>query len=57
MKFNQRILRGDEVIVEASVRVACLDAASFQTETIACADRYCSGQSPGRSWPSGAHLI
>ena len=30
MRFNQRILRGEEVLVEASVRVACLDAASFR---------------------------
>jgi acyl-CoA thioester hydrolase len=34
MKFNQRILRGDELLVEASVRVACLDAASFRPKRL-----------------------
>ena len=30
LRFEQRILRNDELLVEASVRVACLDAASFR---------------------------
>ncbi len=30
MRFVQRVLRGDEVIVDATVRVACLDAQSFR---------------------------
>jgi acyl-CoA thioester hydrolase len=30
LRFDQRILRNDELLVEASVRVACLDAASFR---------------------------
>jgi acyl-CoA thioester hydrolase len=34
MRFNQRILRGDEILVEASVRVACLDAASFRPKRL-----------------------
>jgi acyl-CoA thioester hydrolase len=37
MRFNQRILRNDEVLVEASVRVACLDAASFRPKRIPAA--------------------
>ena len=34
MRFNQRILRDDEVLIEASVRVACLDAASFRPKRL-----------------------
>ena len=34
MRFIQRILRGAEVLVEASVRVACLDAASFRPKRL-----------------------
>jgi acyl-CoA thioesterase FadM len=30
IRFVQRILRGDEVLVEANVRVACLGAANFR---------------------------
>ncbi|HEY1283603.1 MAG TPA: tol-pal system-associated acyl-CoA thioesterase [Steroidobacteraceae bacterium] len=30
MTFEQRILRGDEVLIEGTVRVACLDAQSFR---------------------------
>jgi acyl-CoA thioester hydrolase len=30
LRFAQRICRGDESLVEASVRVACLDAQSFR---------------------------
>ena len=30
IRFAQRIQRNDEVLVEASVRVACLDAATFR---------------------------
>ena len=30
MTFAQRILRGEEVLVEGTVRVACLDAQSFR---------------------------
>jgi acyl-CoA thioester hydrolase len=37
IRFNQRILRGDEVLVEASVRVACLDAASFRPKRLPAA--------------------
>ncbi|MEJ1961155.1 MAG: tol-pal system-associated acyl-CoA thioesterase [Gammaproteobacteria bacterium] len=34
LRFDQRILRGDELLVEASVRVACLDAASFRPKRL-----------------------
>jgi acyl-CoA thioester hydrolase len=34
MRFAQAIKRGDEVLVEASVRVACLDAQSFKPKRI-----------------------
>jgi acyl-CoA thioester hydrolase len=34
MEFAQRIRRADEVLVEASVRVACLDAQSFRPKRI-----------------------
>jgi len=34
MRFNQRILRNDDVLIEASVRVACLDAASFRPKRL-----------------------
>ena len=34
MQFAQAIKRGDEVLVEASVRVACLDAQSFKPKRI-----------------------
>ncbi|MEP7246377.1 MAG: tol-pal system-associated acyl-CoA thioesterase [Gammaproteobacteria bacterium] len=34
MRFKQKILRGEETIVEASVRVACLDAQSFRPKRI-----------------------
>lgn len=34
IQFAQRILRGTEVLVEASVRVACLDAASFRPKRL-----------------------
>jgi len=37
MQFAQAILRNDEVLVEASVRVACLDAASFRPKRIPAA--------------------
>lgn len=37
MRFDQRILRNDEVLVEASVRIACLDAASFRPKRIPAA--------------------
>jgi acyl-CoA thioester hydrolase len=30
MSFAQRILRGEEVLIEGTVRVACLDAQSFR---------------------------
>ena len=30
MTFAQRILRGEEVLIEGTVRVACLDAQSFR---------------------------
>ena len=34
MSFEQRILRGDEVLIEGTVRVACLDALSFRPKRI-----------------------
>ena len=34
LRFDQRILRNDELLVEASVRVACLDAASFRPKRL-----------------------
>jgi acyl-CoA thioester hydrolase len=34
MLFGQHIRRGEEVLVEASVRVACLDAQSFRPKRI-----------------------
>jgi acyl-CoA thioester hydrolase len=34
MEFAQRIRRAEEVLVEASVRVACLDAQSFRPKRI-----------------------
>lgn len=34
MQFAQHIRRGDDVLVEASVRVACLDAQSFRPKRI-----------------------
>jgi acyl-CoA thioester hydrolase len=34
IQFAQRIVRGTEVLVEASVRVACLDAASFRPKRL-----------------------
>jgi len=34
MRFAQIIKRGDEVLVEANVRVACLDAQSFRPKRI-----------------------
>jgi acyl-CoA thioester hydrolase len=34
MRFAQTIKRGDDVLVEASVRVACLDAQSFRPKRI-----------------------
>ncbi len=37
IRFAQRILRNDEVLVEASVRVACLDAASFRPKRLPAA--------------------
>ena len=37
MCFKQKIVRGDETIVEASVRVACLDAQSFRPKRIPAA--------------------
>lgn len=37
MRFDQRVLRNDEVLVEASVRVACLDAANFRPKRIPAA--------------------
>jgi acyl-CoA thioester hydrolase len=37
LRFVQRILRNDEVLVEASVRVACLDAASFRPKRLPAA--------------------
>ena len=37
MRFNQRILRNDDVLIEASVRVACLDAASFRPKRLPAA--------------------
>jgi acyl-CoA thioester hydrolase len=37
MRFNQRILRNDEVLIEASVRVACLDAATFRPKRLPAA--------------------
>jgi acyl-CoA thioester hydrolase len=37
LRFAQRILRGDEVLIEASVRVACLDGASFRPKRLPAA--------------------
>jgi acyl-CoA thioester hydrolase len=37
MRFAQRIARGDDTLVEASVRVACLDAASFRPKRLPAA--------------------
>jgi acyl-CoA thioester hydrolase len=37
IRFDQRILRNDEVLVEASVRVACLDAESFRPKRLPAA--------------------
>jgi acyl-CoA thioester hydrolase len=37
MRFAQRIYRGEEIIVEASVRVACLDAQSFRPKRLPAA--------------------
>jgi acyl-CoA thioester hydrolase len=37
LRFAQRILRNDEVLVEASVRVACLDAESFRPKRLPAA--------------------
>jgi acyl-CoA thioester hydrolase len=34
MQFAQHVRRGDEVLVEASVRVACLDAQSFRPKRV-----------------------
>jgi acyl-CoA thioesterase FadM len=34
MRFAQAIKRGDEVLVAASVRVACLDAQSFKPKRV-----------------------
>ena len=34
MSFAQRILRGEEVLIEGTVRVACLDAQSFRPKRI-----------------------
>jgi acyl-CoA thioester hydrolase len=34
LRFDQRILRNDELLVEASVRVACLDASSFRPKRL-----------------------
>lgn len=37
LRFDQRILRGEELLVTASVRVACLDAASFRPKRLPAA--------------------
>ena len=34
MSFAQRILRGDEVLIEGTVRVACIDAQSFRPKRV-----------------------
>jgi acyl-CoA thioester hydrolase len=34
LRFDQRIMRNDELLVEASVRVACLDAATFRPKRL-----------------------
>jgi acyl-CoA thioester hydrolase len=34
MRFAQRICRGEEIVVEANVRVACLDAQSFRPKRL-----------------------
>jgi acyl-CoA thioester hydrolase len=53
LRFAQHIRRGDEVLVEAQVRVACLDAQSFRPKRIpagiAGAIREQSGREPGAS--------
>ena len=37
LRFDQRILRDEELLVTASVRVACLDAASFRPKRLPAA--------------------
>jgi acyl-CoA thioester hydrolase len=37
MRFAQRIYRGEEIIAEASLRVACLDAQSFRPKRLPAA--------------------
>jgi len=34
MQFEQKIYRGEELLCEASVRIACLDAESFRPKSI-----------------------
>ena len=63
IQFAQRILRGNEVLVEASVRVACLDASSFRPKRlppgiaalIAGASRTGRGEQPRVEVPAGAN--